>query len=67
MTEDEIGKAYEVTKDQIIPITEDDLSGMPLPTERAVEVVTFIDAEVRRFEDSRSPSRGNSCIDPCSS
>ncbi|OKJ48625.1 DNA repair protein [Streptomyces sp. CB02009] len=45
LTEDEIGKAYEVTKDQLIPITEDDLSGMPLPTARAVEVVAFIDAD----------------------
>ncbi|MGW6414876.1 non-homologous end joining protein Ku [Streptomyces sp. NPDC055055] len=44
LTEGEIGKAYEVTKDQLIPITEDDLSGMPLPTARAVEVVAFIDA-----------------------
>ncbi|MFF3775609.1 Ku protein [Streptomyces sp. NPDC002232] len=44
LTEDEIGKAYEVTKDELIPITEDDLSGMPLPTARAVEVVAFIDA-----------------------
>ncbi|MFE2011340.1 Ku protein [Streptomyces sp. NPDC059491] len=44
LTEDEIGKAYEVSKDQLIPITEDDLSGMPLPTARAVEVVAFIDA-----------------------
>ncbi|MFE2015662.1 Ku protein [Streptomyces sp. NPDC059491] len=44
LAEDEIGKAYEVTKDQLIPITEDDLSGMPLPTARAVEVVAFIDA-----------------------
>ncbi|MFF7780433.1 Ku protein [Streptomyces tanashiensis] len=45
LTEDEIGKAYEVTKDQLIPITDDDLSGMPLPTARAVEVVAFIDAD----------------------
>ena len=44
LTEDEIGKAYEVTKDELIPVTEDDLSGMPLPTARAVEVVAFIDA-----------------------
>ncbi|GAA2777486.1 Ku protein [Streptomyces showdoensis] len=44
LTEDVIGKAYEVTKDELIPITEDDLSGMPPPTARAIEVVAFIDA-----------------------
>ncbi|MFE6713864.1 Ku protein [Streptomyces sp. NPDC057695] len=45
LTEDDIGKAYEVSKDQLIPITEADLSGMPLPTARAVEVVAFIAAD----------------------
>ncbi|WP_443055044.1 Ku protein [Streptomyces sp. NBC_00691] len=45
LAEDDIGKAYEVSKDQLIPITEDDLSGMPLPTARAVEVVAFIAAD----------------------
>ncbi|MFI8769402.1 Ku protein [Streptomyces sp. NPDC053792] len=45
LTEDEIGKAYEVTKDELIPVTEEDLSGMPLPTARAVEVVAFIAAD----------------------
>ncbi|MFJ5142997.1 Ku protein [Streptomyces sp. NPDC088707] len=44
LTEDQIGKAYEVDKDTLIPITEEDLAGMPLPTARAVEVVAFIDA-----------------------
>lgn len=44
LTEDQIGKAYEVTKDQLVPITEEDLDGMPLPTARAVEVVAFIEA-----------------------
>ncbi|MFE5297779.1 Ku protein [Streptomyces sp. NPDC056632] len=45
LTEDQIGKAYEVTKDHLIPITDEDLAGMPLPTARAVEVVAFIDAD----------------------
>ncbi|MFF8513513.1 Ku protein [Streptomyces sp. NPDC015492] len=45
LTEDDIGKAYEVSKDHLIPITEADLSGMPLPTARAVEVVAFIAAD----------------------
>lgn len=43
VTEDEIGKGYEVSKDHIIPITEQDLAGMPLPTARAIEIVAFID------------------------
>ncbi|MFD7978782.1 Ku protein [Streptomyces sp. NPDC059071] len=44
LSEDQIGKAYEITKDHLIPITDEDLAGMPLPTARAVEVVSFIDA-----------------------
>ncbi|MFB6629963.1 Ku protein [Streptomyces sp. NPDC056362] len=44
LTEDDIGKGYEVTKDEVIPITDEDLAGMPLPTARAIEIVAFIPA-----------------------
>ncbi|WP_055599653.1 Ku protein [Streptomyces aureus] len=43
LTEDEIGKGYEVSKDHIIPITDQDLADMPLPTAKAIEIVAFID------------------------
>ncbi|MFF8604106.1 Ku protein [Streptomyces sp. NPDC015232] len=44
LTEDQIGKAYEIDQDTLIPVSDQDLAGMPLPTARAVEVVAFIDA-----------------------
>ncbi|MEV6357950.1 Ku protein [Streptomyces hydrogenans] len=50
LTEDEIGKAYEVSKDQLVPITDDDLSGMPLPTAKAIDIVAFVDASDLRPE-----------------
>ena len=44
LTEDQIDKAYEVDKDTLIPVTDEDLAAMPLPTARAIDVVAFIDA-----------------------
>ncbi|MFE6788119.1 Ku protein [Streptomyces sp. NPDC057680] len=43
LTEDEIGKGYEISKDHVIPITDEDLAEMPLPTAKAIEIVAFID------------------------
>lgn len=45
LTEDEIGKAYEWTKDQLIPVTDEELAEMPLPTAKAIEIVAFVPAE----------------------
>ncbi|MFJ6354822.1 Ku protein [Streptomyces sp. NPDC092046] len=45
LTEDDIGRAYEVTKDQLVPVTDEDLAQMPLPTAKAIEIVAFIDAD----------------------
>ncbi|WP_329625842.1 Ku protein (plasmid) [Streptomyces sp. NBC_01255] len=42
LTEAEIGKGYEVSKDQIIPITDQDLADMPLPTAKAIEIAAFV-------------------------
>jgi DNA end-binding protein Ku len=50
--DDEIGKGYEIAKDTIIPITEQDLADMPLPTAKAIEIVAFIDrseVDTRQF------------------
>ncbi|ALO13615.1 putative DNA repair protein [Streptomyces venezuelae] len=52
---DEIGKGYEVSKDSkdsIIPITDQDLADMPLPTAKAIEIITFVDREARGFPES---------------
>ncbi|MFD9240658.1 Ku protein [Streptomyces sp. NPDC059556] len=45
LREDEIGKGYEVSKDTVIPITDEDLADMPLPTAKAIEIVAFIPAD----------------------
>jgi len=43
LSEPEIGKGYEISKDSVIPITDEDLAGMPLPTARAIDIVSFVD------------------------
>ncbi|MFB9558583.1 non-homologous end joining protein Ku, partial [Streptomyces roseoviridis] len=45
LTEDQIGKAYEVDKETLVPITDEDLAAMPLPTAKAIEIVAFVDAD----------------------
>ncbi|MFF1923727.1 Ku protein [Streptomyces sp. NPDC058221] len=42
--QEEIGKGYEVTKDDIVPVTDQELDEMPLPTAKAIEIVAFVDA-----------------------
>lgn len=45
LSQDEIGKGYEVAKDETVPITDEELDQMPLPTAKAIEIVTFVDAD----------------------
>ncbi|MFF9077752.1 Ku protein [Streptomyces sp. NPDC014646] len=40
---EEIGKGYELTRDQVVPVTDEELDEMPLPTARAIEIVAFVD------------------------
>ncbi|MGW0686089.1 non-homologous end joining protein Ku [Streptomyces sp. NPDC002754] len=42
---DEIGKGYQDADGSIIPITEDDLAQLPIPTARTIEIVSFVPAE----------------------
>ncbi|WUO29326.1 Ku protein [Streptomyces sp. NBC_00286] len=42
---DEIGKGYEEPDGTIIPITDDDLAALPLPTAKTIDIVGFIPAE----------------------
>ncbi|MEU7032756.1 Ku protein [Streptomyces sp. NPDC046237] len=42
LRQDEIGKGYEISKDNVIPITDTDLAEMPLPTAKAIEIVAFV-------------------------
>ncbi|MGW6099968.1 non-homologous end joining protein Ku [Streptomyces sp. NPDC055157] len=43
--QEDIGKGYELTKDETIPITDAELDQMPLPTAKAIEIVAFVDAD----------------------
>ncbi|MFE9406825.1 Ku protein [Streptomyces sp. NPDC006530] len=45
LSPDEIGKAYEVDKDTIVAVTDAELDAMPLPTARAIEIVSFVPAD----------------------
>ena len=40
----EIGKGYEVSKDTLVAITDEELERMPLPTAKAIEIVAFVPA-----------------------
>ncbi|WP_326697705.1 Ku protein [Streptomyces sp. NBC_01754] len=44
LSQDEIGKGYEVAKDRTVPVTDAELDRMPLPTAKAIEIVAFVDA-----------------------
>ncbi|MFF3749531.1 Ku protein [Streptomyces sp. NPDC002018] len=45
LTAPEIGKGYEAADGSIIPITDDDLASLPLPTAKTIEIVAFVPAD----------------------
>ncbi|MFF8676001.1 Ku protein [Streptomyces sp. NPDC015242] len=45
VTSDEIGKGYQLTKEQVIPISDDELRDLPLPTAKAIEIEAFVPLE----------------------
>ncbi|MGW3204720.1 non-homologous end joining protein Ku [Streptomyces sp. NPDC001135] len=45
VTQSEIGKGYEDADGTIIPISDEDLSHLPIPTARTIEIVAFVPAE----------------------
>ncbi|MQY34758.1 hypothetical protein SRB17_27280 [Streptomyces sp. RB17] len=45
VSQSEIGKGYEDADGTIIPITDDDLSHLPIPTARTIEIVAFVPAD----------------------
>jgi DNA end-binding protein Ku len=45
LRDDEIIKGYEISKDTLVPVTDQDLEGMPLPTAKAIDIVAFVPAE----------------------
>jgi DNA end-binding protein Ku len=38
----EIGKGYEYAKDMVVPVTDEDLQSLPLPTAKAIEIAGFV-------------------------
>ncbi|MFJ7153486.1 Ku protein [Streptomyces sp. NPDC101118] len=44
LTADQIGKGYEEADGSIIPITDQDLASLPLPTAKTIEIVAFVPA-----------------------
>ncbi|AZM55519.1 Ku protein [Streptomyces sp. WAC 01529] len=45
VTSAEIGKGYEDADGSIIPITDQDLAALPIPTAKTIEIVAFVPAE----------------------
>jgi DNA end-binding protein Ku len=43
--QDEIGKGYQEADGSIIPITDDDLASLPIPTTKTIDIVAFVPAE----------------------
>ncbi|MCW8102660.1 non-homologous end joining protein Ku [Streptomyces tauricus] len=44
VSQEEIGKAYEISKDTLIAVTDEELREMPLPTAKAIEIAAFVPA-----------------------
>ncbi|MFF9123818.1 Ku protein [Streptomyces sp. NPDC014889] len=45
VTQAEIGKAYEDADGSIVPITDEDLAHLPLPTAKTIDIVAFVPAD----------------------
>ncbi|MFB7594187.1 Ku protein [Streptomyces sp. NPDC056160] len=45
VTQGEIGKGYEDADGSIVPITDEDLAHLPLPTARTIDIVAFVPAD----------------------
>jgi DNA end-binding protein Ku len=45
VSQSEIGKGYQLTKEQVIPISDEELQQLPLPTARVIEIEAFVPLE----------------------
>ena len=45
LAQSEIGKGYEYAKDQVVPISDEELRDLPLPTATAIEIQAFVPLE----------------------
>ncbi|MGR3935244.1 non-homologous end joining protein Ku [Streptomyces sp. BRA346] len=46
LEQDEIGRAYEQSKDQLVPVSDQELDELPLPTAKAIGVEAFVPSEL---------------------
>ncbi len=44
VSQDEIGKGYEISKDTLVAVSDEELREMPLPTAKAIEISAFVPA-----------------------
>ncbi|MFF4771111.1 Ku protein [Streptomyces sp. NPDC001255] len=44
LSNDEIARGYEITRDQVVPLRDEDFDDLPLPTAKALEIEAFVDA-----------------------
>jgi DNA end-binding protein Ku len=42
---DQVQRAYEYAKGQYIPITDEDIANLPVPTKQTIEILSFVDAD----------------------
>ncbi|MBZ6207574.1 Ku protein [Streptomyces olivaceus] len=45
VSSDEIGKGYEISRDHVVPISDQELRDLPLPTAKAIEITAFMPGE----------------------
>ncbi|MER6563443.1 Ku protein [Streptomyces sp. NPDC001027] len=45
VSQTEIGKGYQMTKTQVVPISDEELRDLPLPTAKAIEIEAFVPLE----------------------
>ncbi|MFJ9852465.1 Ku protein [Streptomyces sp. NPDC101150] len=43
VTEDEIGRGYKADDDTLVPLTDEDLAALPLPTAKTLTILAFVD------------------------
>ncbi|MFF4827196.1 Ku protein [Streptomyces sp. NPDC001312] len=61
----EIGQGYETAGDRIIPLTDEELRQLPLPTARAIELVGFLPtADVDPFESAPATTSSHKAASP---
>ncbi|MFF8371865.1 Ku protein [Streptomyces lydicus] len=63
----EVGRGFAMPDGRMVPLTEDDLARLPLPTKRVVEVLGFVPGQdIDPIASSRPYYAGLLCVSPAS-